>query len=121
MTGLKTLARASIDPFSLGNLVVGDGIVDSGELSELLSEFRQLNREELFGQFLVRKGVLSDEKLQLLLIRQSAVRSGGVQDKHVMQARELSDRTFRKAEKEVEDFFAEANKALSVGVKAGTK
>jgi hypothetical protein len=93
MTGIKTLAKASLDRTSLGNLLVREGLLDQNELTELLAEFWDLNTDEHFGQFLVRKGILSKEKLELTLIRQSATRSGGAKRRHVEQAMEVARKT----------------------------
>jgi len=92
MPALKVMAQASRDQSSLGNLLLREGILGHGELSELLAEFNELKVEELLGQFLVRKGILSQEKLELLLIRQSAARNGGVERVHVKQAMAIAQR-----------------------------
>lgn len=109
MPGLKTLARASLDQSSLGNLLVEDGTVSPGELSELLYEFRKLSKNGLLGQFLIEKGVITKEKLQMLLIRQSAARSGGAKARHVTQAMELANKTSRKMLSELDDFIEEVH------------
>lgn len=115
MPGPKTLAKGFLDQFSLGKLAVEDGVISPDELSELLSEFRYRQKGILFGQFLVEKGVLTNEKLQLLLIRQSAARGGGVEKRHVVQAMDLANKTSRRMMRELDGFLRDVH-ALSVRV-----
>ena len=105
MASLKMVV-ASRDQSSLGNLLLREKILDQNELSELLAEFNDLKVEELLGQFLVRKGVLTPEKLQLLLIRQEAERNGGVERKHVQQALQLAHSTSQKVQQGVDDLVS---------------
>ena len=113
MPGIKTLAKAALDRTSLGNLIVHEGLLDQNELDEFLAEFRRLRIEELFGQFLMKKGVLSEEKLELLLIRQSAIREGGANRGHVKQAIGVAHRTSQRIMNDVEEFMAETQAALA--------
>lgn len=112
MPGLKTLARGALDETSLGSLVIGDGIVDRARMDELLSEFKSINSGGYFGQFLIEKGVLSREKLELLLIRQSAVRAGGATRKHVRQAMDVAHKTSQRIMDDVEEFMTRTQSAL---------
>jgi hypothetical protein len=83
------------------------------KLTELLSEFKESKTEGYFGQFLVRKGVLSREKLGILLIRQSAARNGGVGRRHVEQAKVIADRTSNRLMDELESFMDGLKKSLA--------
>lgn len=78
------------DPTSIGNLIVADGLITHEKLLELVVEFQQY-AGSMLGIFLVEKGVLSAEKLQLVLLRQKAVRNGGVEHEHVMEAMRIAD------------------------------
>lgn len=113
MPGLKTLARATLDKTSLGNLLLKENIVDHEELNELLSEFRGVNSGGYFGQFLIKKGVLTREKLEFVLIRQSASRTGGVKDHHVERAKQIAAKTSMKLMEEVDGFLDGMNRALA--------
>lgn len=118
MPPIKTMAQASRDQSSLGNLILKEGILGHGELSELLAEFNELKVEELLGQFLVRKGVISQEKLELLLIRQSAARNGGVEKEHVKQALAICQRTSQTVMETVDDLVGSTQVALAKATEA---
>ena len=113
MAPLKKMAKASRDKSSLGNLLIRDGALDENELAELLSEFQGLKVEELLGQFLVRKEVLTPEKLELLLIRQEAARNGGVEREHVQRAMKIAQATSRKVTQGVDDFVSSTEIAMA--------
>lgn len=113
MPPIKTMVQASRDQSSLGNLILKEGILDHNELSELLAEFNDLKVEELLGQFLVRKEVISQEKLELLLIRQSAARNGGVEKEHVKQALAICRRTSQAMSDTVDDLVGSTQVALA--------
>lgn len=83
------------DPTSLGNMVVRHGLCSRAQMIEFLVEFNRSTREQLLGQFLVAKDVLSDEQLQMMLIKQEAER-GGVKHSHVMKAMEVVEKSNQK-------------------------
>lgn len=97
---------AAKNPSSLGNLVVRDGVLSQYEFQELFSEFSKQSVNELLGQFLVRKNVLTDEKLQLLLIRQEALENGGVEDQHVVRAMRVADQASERVSSGIDDLMA---------------
>ena len=107
------MVKASRDKSSLGNLLLREEIVTQPELSELLVEFNELKVEELLGQFLVRKEVLSPEKLELLLIRQEAERNGGVERQHVKRAMAIAQQTSLKVAEGVEDLVSSTQVAMA--------
>jgi len=111
--GLRILARAALDRTSLGNLLLKEKIVDHEKLTELLSEFMNGEHGGYFGQFLIKKGVLTREKLEFILIRQSASRSGGVEDHHVAQAKKIAAKTSSKLMDEVDGFLENMHKSLA--------
>lgn len=113
MPGLKTLARASLDKTSLGNLLLKEKVINQDELTELLSEFKSVNSGGYFGQFLITKGVLTREKLEFVLIRQSASRTGGVKDHHVERAKQIAAKTSMKLMEEADGFLDGMNRALA--------
>lgn len=113
MPGLKTLARATLDKTSLGNLMVKEGIIGSDELIELLSEFRSSDAGGYFGQFLLERGVLSREKLEFVLLRQAAARDGGIQRQHVDRAKEIAAKTSVKLSIEMDNFMDGLNRSLA--------
>jgi hypothetical protein len=106
MPSFKKMAMATMDESSLGNLMIREKLVSQTELSELLAEFNSLKVEELLGQFLVRKNILSPEKLELLLIRQEAERTGGVGRQHVLRALNVAKQSSKKVSDGVDDFVA---------------
>lgn len=89
----ETSSRATLDPNSLGNLVLREGLLTPKEFQNIFEEFASQSVNELLGQFLVRKGILCEEKLELLLIRQEAQENGGVEDIHVQRAMRIAERT----------------------------
>ena len=113
MAPLKKMAKASRDKSSLGNLLIRDGALDENELAELLVEFNELKVEELLGQFLVKREIITPEKLELLLIRQKAERNGGVEREHVQQAMRLAAKTSQKVTDGVEDFMSSTAVAMA--------
>ena len=88
----ETIETAAKSPHSLGNLAVREKLISQEVFDGLLDEFLELPVEEHLGQFLVRKGVMSQERLELFLIKQAALRNGGVEDLHVRQAMQVADR-----------------------------
>ena len=113
MPPLKKMAKASRDKSSLGNLLIREGVLCQAELSELMAEFNELKVETLLGQFLVQKGALTPEKLQLLLIRQEAERNGGVEKEHVKRAMEIAQQTSQKVAKGVEELVSSTEIAMA--------
>jgi len=113
MPPIAKMALASRDKSSLGNLLIREGLLDQAQLNELMVEFNDLKVEVLLGQFLVRKGVLPSEKLELLLIRQEAERNGGVETYHVKRAMALAQETSLKVVKGAEDLVSSAQMAMA--------
>jgi len=113
MPSAKVFALATIDKTSLGNMLLEDGVLTHDELLDLLAEFQDLKVEELLGQFLVRRGVITPEKLQFLLIRQAASRNGGVEKVHLRQAIEIAQRTSENLSDTVDDFSSGMHAALA--------
>ena len=113
MATVHKMAKAARDKSSLGNLMLKEGLVGQNELAELLAEFNDLKVEELLGQFLVRKGVLAPEKLELLLIRQEAARNGGVEKQHIQRAMKIAAATSLKVVDRVEDLVSSTEIAMA--------
>lgn len=101
------------DPTSIGNLVIREGLLTQSQLSELLHEFHESSIEVLLGKFLVSKGVMTEEKLELLLLRQSAERSGGVEHEHVMRALKIADSSQKKLNNGMDRFNESATSCLA--------
>ena len=102
------------DPTSLGNLLVDKAIVTSEELVDLIKEFRTGHIETLLGQFLVKKGLLTEEQLDLILVQQKKLRNGAYPEHYMtMELMDIADRTQGNILKEVEEFTSMV-KALSV-------
>jgi hypothetical protein len=113
MAPVSKMAKASRDKSSLGNLMLKEGLVDDNELAELLVEFNEQTVEELLGQFLVRKEVLTPEKLELLLIRQEAARNGGVERQHVQRAMKIATATSLKVANGVDELMSSTQVAMA--------
>ncbi len=96
---------------SLGNLVVKEGLLTSYEFQELFTEFSKQTVDELLGQFLVRKDVLTEEKLEFLLIKQEAIANGGVEDIHVARALKIADRARERVSRGIDNLVACADEA----------
>lgn len=90
---VKRCIDAAIDPTSLGNLLVKEGILSDVEFGKYLDEFKNIDADVLLGQFLVREGFLAEEVLQVILIKQRALRNGGVEDEHLEEALEIARRS----------------------------
>lgn len=97
------------DPTSLGNLVLAEGLLTEDEFDELMDEFNDTRIESLLGRFLVTRGVITEEKLELLLIRQKAKRNGGVDASHIMEAMEIAEKAERRAKAADAKFLAVAD------------
>lgn len=63
------------DQTSLGNLLVSAGHLSPEELGPLIEEFNiTRNVDQLLGQFLVDRGVITKDELELALLRQRHLR-----------------------------------------------
>lgn len=103
----------SEDPTSIGNLVVRHEMCTPLEMSRLLQEFQASTVEQLLGKFLVSKGILTEEQLELLLLKQAAERNGGVEHEHVMRALKLAESTGQKSEESTDRFIEATSRALA--------
>jgi len=117
------IVRVIDDPTSLGNLLVQDGILTQFQLSEVLYEFRRSRAgdlleqfESMLGEYLIEKSIITEEKLQLVRIRQSAVRNGGVEHHHVMEAMKVAEKTQSKQDSCADELLAASS---CLALKAG--
>lgn len=72
----KTLPPAE-DPSSLGNIFIEHGLVTHEQFAGLLAEFQNMKVEMLIGQFLVSQTIITQEELDLMLLKQDRMRKGG--------------------------------------------
>lgn len=85
LRGRRGNGKVSITPAddqtSLGNLLVLSGLLAVEDLTPLIEEFHATrNVDQLLGQFLVERGVLAEDQLELALLRQKHMRTGPTHD-----------------------------------------
>jgi len=89
----KQLPPPSEDPSSIGNIIVGLGILSKDLFQEFIREFQELEIEILLGRFLVEKEVLTEEQLELALLTQKKMRSNGrIKHELLFEAMEAMDK-----------------------------
>lgn len=103
---INALTSPKRDPTSIGNLVVQSGFCTREEFDTFLGEFQSLEVGQLLGQFLIAKGVMSEEQLEMLLIRQQTSRTGLVNHEQVMRAMNVASRTQEKLDNGVASLSA---------------
>jgi len=69
--------------------MVSEGVLTTEHLRSLVDDFRRETDIRL-GSFLVGKGILSEDKLSVLLLKQDVRRGKGILDRHVEAAWEIS-------------------------------
>ena len=69
----KAIAKASVDPYSFGNVLVERKLITEIDLCRALAYQRE-NRDVMLGEALVRIGALSKEHVEAMLLRQDALR-----------------------------------------------
>jgi hypothetical protein len=80
------------DPTSIGNLLLEERLLTRDQLQLYVNEFKE-NVGHFIGSFLVSKGVLTEPKLAVVLLKQKARRNGGVEHEHVMDVIKVAERT----------------------------
>jgi hypothetical protein len=95
----------SVDPTSIGNLIVKEGLLTKVQLEEMVKEFKQL-AGVMLGQFLVEHGILTVERLQIVLLKQQAARNGGVEHTQVMEAFRLAASVQDRVDSQVDRLLA---------------
>lgn len=86
------------DPTSLANLVVREELCTRQEMNTHLADFQSSSIEGLIGSYLVSKDVLTEEQLELLLVKQEAERFGCVDQSHVRRALDIAAKSHKKAD-----------------------
>ncbi|MCG8435657.1 MAG: hypothetical protein MJA83_16660 [Gammaproteobacteria bacterium] len=61
------------DPTSIGNILVKYGFSSPEEMQQHVNEFTE-NEKTYLGEYLVEKGLLTEEQLAILLVRQKKMR-----------------------------------------------
>lgn len=97
------------DPTSIGNLLVRSGLCTREHLDQLLKEFSRSSVEELFGQFLLAKSILTEEQLEFLLIKQLAERNGAT-NSQVTRAIKIAGTSQEKVSAGVDELNSVLNK-----------
>ena len=81
------------DPTALGNLLTAAGFLEKDSLAGLVEEFQEKSPiDQLLGQFLVEKGVITLDQLELALFRQLRARKNGSINESVHQAMKITQR-----------------------------
>lgn len=101
------------DPTSIGNLIVKEGLCSKEELNRMVIEFSKASIEMLLGKFLVGKGVLSQERLEILLLKQQADRGDGVEHEHVIEAMKIATNSQEKVNNGIDKLNTATEAALS--------
>jgi hypothetical protein len=73
------------DLTSIGNILIEMGLISKEKLIELVKEF-QVSKEELLGEFIVRHTHITEEHIEIALVRQRAMRNGHTTHAAVMDA-----------------------------------
>lgn len=101
------------DATSIGNLVLRSGLCSKEELSIFIEERNQSTEKGLLGMFLVSKKVLTEEMLEILLLRQAAERNGGVEAAHVVRALEIEGLSRQRVKQSLERLTTATHAALA--------
>lgn len=64
------------DPSSIGNVLISMGLISESELYGIIEEFKA-SKEELLGEFIVRKSRITEYQLEFALIKQKIMRGEG--------------------------------------------
>ena len=64
------------DPASIGNVLVEMGLLTEHQLKQIVIEFKA-SKEELLGQFIVRKTPITEDQVELAFLRQQKLRGNG--------------------------------------------
>jgi len=102
------------DPTSIGNILVDMGVITQEKLQKLGDEFRA-QREEMFGQFLVRNAGISQDQLELALIKQKQLRGEKVDMSMLLHVINISKKSHERLLNKIDGFSAIVSK---VGIKS---
>lgn len=83
------------DPSSIGNILVSMGLIKQEELEKLVIEFKK-TEDQLLGEFLIKKSIITTENVELALIKQRAMRNERQTHAAVINAYELSEKVNQK-------------------------
>jgi len=78
MLGILRRKKPEDDPTSIGNVLVEMKLLSESDLERIIEEFKA-SKEELLGQFIVRKSAITDDQLELALLKQKVMRGEGGQ------------------------------------------
>jgi hypothetical protein len=79
------------DPTSIGNILVSMGLLTEEKLAELVEDFKA-SKEELLGQFIVRRTELTEHQIEVAWLRQKRLR-GKTNEAVVVRLMEISRTT----------------------------
>jgi hypothetical protein len=111
VSSTRKFRLASLDETSLGNLLVAGGVLDRERLGDLLEEFKVLDDGTLLGQFLVSKKVLTQERLEFILMKQDAKRHDGVTNEHLLKAFDIAQVATDRVSQSMEEVIRHTTKA----------
>ena len=101
------------DPASIGNILVEMKLLTAHELIEIVKEFKN-TEDELLGEFIIRKTSITEDHIQIALVKQEQLR-GNVDDDMVTKVIEIAKARQRKLANGVE----ELNKAVELAKQNG--
>lgn len=72
---MKRDPRDDTEVFSIGTILVKMKAISREEIQEVLEEQEKMSKDELLGALLVRRGMISEEQLEIALDAQNGLRS----------------------------------------------
>ena len=97
------------DPSSIGNILVDMGVITRETLKKLADEFKA-RREELFGEFLIRSAGISQDQLELALIKQKQLRGEKVDMSMLLKVVSISKKSHERLLNKIDSFSIVAAK-----------
>jgi len=72
---MKRDPRDDTEVFSIGTILVKMKAISRKEIQEVLEEQEKMSKDELLGALLVRRGMITEEQLEIALDAQTGLRS----------------------------------------------
>lgn len=110
MLGFLKRRTPEEDETSIGNLLVSMGLLTTGELTNIVKEFRE-SKEELLGQFIVRKTAITEDQIEIALLKQRVLR-GRADQKVYDRLLEISQNSSKRVSKGLDELTRAANQAV---------
>lgn len=103
-----------LDETSIGNVLVEMGLLTLESLSDLVNKFKSLDQDELLGQFIVKNTDITQDQLDIALVKQYKMR-GKLTHANVVKALDASLNTQQKVVAGVTGLCVAAQEILKSG------